>query len=128
MTKFKVILDTNFLMLPHQHGVDIFSEINRLVSEDYDLLIPGKVADELVSISEKSAGIDGISARVALQLIRKKNINTVEYDKNVDDSIVDFVNNHADCIVCTNDKNLKRKIKNKAQLISMRGKDHLIRI
>jgi len=128
MTQLKIILDTNFLMLLHQYGIDIFSEIGRLVPEDYELLIPRKVSNELDSIGKKSRGVDGISARVALQLIQKKNILTIEDDRRVDDSIVDFVNTNVNCIVCTNDKNLKRKIKNKAQLIYMRGKDHLVRI
>ena len=43
----KIILDTNFLMIPAQFNVDIFSEIHRICDFKYELYIIDKTIDEL---------------------------------------------------------------------------------
>ena len=48
----QVILDTNFLLIPSQFGVDVFSEIERLVHERHEVCVLDKSLDELRLISE----------------------------------------------------------------------------
>ena len=42
----KIILDTNFLMIPSMFKVDIFSEIERICDFKYELCIVDKTLDE----------------------------------------------------------------------------------
>jgi len=122
-----VLLDTNFLMVPEQFGIDIFSEIERIVP-DCELVTLKSVILELEKIREHAGkGRDKIAAGVALKLIEKFNekIKIVESSGNVDEFILKFsMENKA--IVCTNDKKLKKRLKKEGiGVIQMRGKSRL---
>ncbi len=39
----KVILDTNFLLIPFKFKIDVFGEIERLVEEPHEILVPSGV-------------------------------------------------------------------------------------
>ena len=52
----KIILDTNFLMIPFTLKVDIFLEIDRVIIDEYRLYIIDKTIDELDNIIEKQSG------------------------------------------------------------------------
>jgi hypothetical protein len=120
----KIILDTNFLTLPHQFNVDIFEEINRIMEEEYELITLSSVIGELKKISE-SRGNDAVAAKIALELVEKKNVKVINTNnKNVDNAIVAIADKNT--IIATNDKALKKKIKNKnVKVIYLRGKKHL---
>jgi rRNA-processing protein FCF1 len=120
----KIILDTNFLTLPHQFNVDIFEEINRIMEEEYELITLSSVIEELKKISE-SRGNDAVAAKIALELVEKKNVKVINTNnKNVDNAIVAIADKNT--IIATNDKALKKKIKNKnVKVIYLRGKKHL---
>lgn len=122
-----ILLDTNFLMLPHEHRIDIFSEIERIVLEAHEIVVPSGVIEELGKIA-RGSGKDSVSANVAIKLIELNNLRVIKSDGNVDDFVKRYVDEHKGIIVCTNDKALKRAIKNKTTVICMRGKDHLVRI
>ena len=49
----KIILDTNFLMLPTEFGIDIFAEIARITTKSYQLLIVDKTQDELYNLIDE---------------------------------------------------------------------------
>ncbi len=125
----KVILDTNFLMIPCTENIDIFQEIQRLVKERYGIFTFSGVIRELGKIrdSEGSKGRDKIAARVALQMVEKKDINVLESHEKVDEAIIDFAKRDGEnTIVCTNDKELKRKLRrSNVRVICMRDKNHL---
>ena len=128
-----VLLDTNFLMIPYQFKIDIFSELDRLIPEGYKIVILSTVVDELKKIQEIARGKDKISARIGLQLIEKKNLEIIEGLKitkglgRADKAILDFAcQNKENTIVCTNDKGIKRILKeNDIRIICMRGKRKL---
>ena len=46
----KIILDTNFLLIPAQFNVDIFSEIERICDFQYQLCIVDKTLSELILV------------------------------------------------------------------------------
>lgn len=122
-----LILDTNFLMIPHQHRVDIFREIERVIVARYELLVPTGVIEELQGIQE-GGGADGIAAKVALQLIedRDRHIRRIHSHGDVDDFILEFAMDNMGSIVCTNDKELKRKArKSRVPVMHLRGKNRL---
>ena len=119
-----VLLDTNFLMIPYQFKVDIFSELDRLILNEYKIVILSPVVDELKKIQEIARGKDKISARIGLQLIEKKNLEILEGFGGADKAIVNFAcQDKENTIVCTNDKGMKRILKeNGIRIICMRGK------
>ncbi|MCX6821949.1 MAG: nucleotide-binding protein, partial [Candidatus Aenigmarchaeota archaeon] len=85
----RIILDTNFLMIPYQFNVDIFEEIKRIMEEKYELIIFDKIIEELERIAE-SKGKDASAARIALGLIKKKEVKIITTnEKTVDNAIID---------------------------------------
>lgn len=121
-----IVLDTNFLMIPYKYHIDIFSEIERLVPETHRIATLSSVVKELEGICNKSKGLDRIASRIALQLIKKEGIEVIEYDGGVDASIINFALNKKDIITCTNDRELRRKLReNKIPIIFMRDKSRL---
>lgn len=119
-----VLLDTNALLLPHKHKVDIFSEVGRIIPEKIEIVTLSTVVEELKGIA-KSASDDGAAAKVGLKLIEDKNVRIIPSSGPVDDAIV-VVAKQQEAVVCTNDKDLKRRLKAKGvRIISPRGKTHL---
>jgi len=121
----KVILDTNFLLIPIQFGVDIFSEIDDLVLEDHKLLVLDKSIDELKGIIETQKGTSRQAAKLALQLLECKGsileTNSKDY---ADDVIVNLADDET--IVCTQDRELRKRVKEKkARIIGMKQQNYL---
>jgi len=123
----KILLDTNFLLIPAQFKVDIFSEIERIVQDSYKIYILEQTIDELNNIFEKQKGKNKQAAKLALQLIKQKDLNTIKNSQKgiVDDIILDIVDNGY--IVATQDKELKNKLKDKKiKTITLRAKKYLV--
>ena len=121
----KIILDTNFLMIPLQFKVDIFSEIERICSFNYGLFIFWQSIDELNNIVEKQKGKSKNAAQFALKLIRLKSIGILESEgKSVDDIILKNVDK--DTVIATQDRLLKKKLLEKrVSVIILRQKKYL---
>lgn len=122
----KVVLDTNFLLIPAQFGVDIFTEIDRICQFPYTLYIIDKTLGELEKIMQNQRGRQKEAAKLTLALVRAKNINTLpSATQTVDDAIVAIAAD--DVIVATQDIALKQRLKNKAGgVITLRQKKYLI--
>ncbi|MDD5331936.1 MAG: hypothetical protein PHE43_03925 [Candidatus Nanoarchaeia archaeon] len=114
----KIILDTNFLITPLKIKCDIFSGLDNLIDKKYKLYILDKSIEELKGKKEE---------KLALAIIKAKDINIIktERNKNVDDLLLDLADNEK-FIVCTLDKELRRKLKSKdIKIITMRQKKYL---
>lgn len=123
----KIILDTNFLLIPAQFKVDIFAEIERICDFSYGLFIVDKTLKELQNIAEKQSGSDKAAAKLALRLIKSKDLKIIptKEPKSVDDLVVAMADK--DTIVATQDIGLKGRLKAKGiKIITMRGKKKLI--
>lgn len=123
----KIIIDTNFLLIPAQFGIDIFSEISRIAVFPYKLYIVDKTLDELDSIINTQKGRDKDAAKLALTLIKAKDINMIPTakHKNVDNLILELVETDK-YIVATQDKAFQSRLKQKnVKIISMRQKKYL---
>ena len=121
----KVIIDTNFLMIPFQFNIDIVSEIKNLVLNNYEIIILKKSIDELNKIMINSKGKTKLYAKMAISLAKKLKIIDSKSKKYVDDIIVDLTDENV--IVCTQDKKLKERVKEKkGKVIGMKQKLHLI--
>ncbi len=122
--KRKIILDTNFLLIPVQFKVDIFSEIERITDFVYELCIIDKTIQELQGIKGK----DKPAAGVALQLIEKNHLTILpSAAAYTDDAIVNAVRESPGMIVATNDVALARRVRTLgARLIRLRQKKYLL--
>ena len=119
----KIILDTNFLLVPMQFKVDIFSEIERIVHEKYELYVLDKTVEELKKLSENrnKKVKDRDAAKLAIKLAVAKGVKTINTisDKYADDLIVEIADKNT--VIATNDVDLRRRVRNKgAKTILMR--------
>tara|TARA_B100000315_G_scaffold162706_1_gene151122 strand:- start:11 stop:424 length:414 start_codon:yes stop_codon:yes gene_type:complete len=133
----KILLDTNFLLIPAAFNVDIFSEFNRLFPRN-SLFILDKSIYELKHIELNQKGRYKQQAKIGIQMVKKYKITTIKTEKhintykstskilNVDNLIVDFAINY-DYIVATQDKEIKAKLKkHNKKAITLRQKKYLI--
>ena len=121
----KLVIDTNFLMIPYKFRVDIFSEFSRVCSFNYELFVIEKTIDELRSIIQKQSGKDRKAAEFALKLIGLKNIKKIaSKENNVDSSILQIAGK--DVVVATQDGFLRKQLFEKgASVIWLRQKKYL---
>jgi len=122
-----ILLDTNFLMIPFQFKVDIFSEIARICDFGYSLAVLDRAVDELESIREKQKGKNRLSASFALQLLKRKGLKIIRTHskKSVDNLTAEYSERGA--VVATQDSALRKKIKlKKGATIFLRNKKFLV--
>lgn len=122
-----ILLDTNFLLIPAQFNVHIFSEIDRIILEKHELFVLDKTIDELNNIikADHQKLKNKRAAKLALELLQAKDVNIIKTkeDKYVDDIIVELEG----YIVATQDIELKKRLKAKdINIITLRGKQRLI--
>lgn len=119
----EVIADTSFLMIPGMFGVDIFSELERLLERRCALLIPSPVLQELKQISERGKPRERAAARVGLQLARRGSV--VEIGGGADEAIIELAVQKR-CAVGTTDKALIKELRRKGiPVIYLSHKSHL---
>ena len=121
----KIIIDTNFLLIPIQFKVDIFSELDRICDFNYKLCIYENSINELKNIIEKQIQKHKKAAELALKLIKLKNIEIIKSDEKDVDSLI-LENLDKDAIIATQDANLKKELlKKNASVITLRQKKYL---
>lgn len=122
----KVVLDTNFFLLPYQNKMDIFKLMDRVLDAPHSYVISSKIVRELETIA-RNRGKTGAAARLGLKILglHEKEIEIVDSAQPVDAWIIDYAATNKS-IVCTNDKLLKNKLKQKGiKVIAAKGKDWL---
>lgn len=140
----KIILDTNFLLIPGQFGVDIFSGIDLVMDEPYELYVLDLVVSELEKLAAGVAGgglggkpdisgKDKAAAKLGLKLLKSKNVTVTpslktEKHLNTDKMIVEIAKS-PDYIVATQDKALKQVLKsNGVRILVLRQKKQIMLI
>ncbi|MDO8740649.1 MAG: nucleotide-binding protein [Candidatus Woesearchaeota archaeon] len=120
-----IILDTNFLTIPAEFKVDIFSEIDRICNFNYSLFVLDKSVEELKKMIETQKGKEKAKARLALQLIENKEISIIKTNsgKTVDDLLVDLSEDRNN-IIATQDRELRKQLKGKTTIF-LRNKKYL---
>lgn len=102
------ILDANFLMVPMNYGVDIFSEMDRIVDRDYKIAIPEVVMGELKNLKESGTPSEKKAAKVALELA--SDLKKIPSKKPADEEIIRLAK-EKNCLVCTNDSDLRKHLR-----------------
>ncbi|MCK5107446.1 MAG: hypothetical protein KAQ83_01850 [Nanoarchaeota archaeon] len=133
----KILLDTNFILLPFTLKVDIFTELKRII-DNPEIIILDLIVLELEKIARLDKGSDGRAAKATLSYLEKmplkvkktvkhlKTANSLSKISSVDDKIVEFAAKNG-YLVATQDKLLKEKLKNRdIKIITLRQKKHLI--
>ena len=122
-----VLIDTNFLLVPGQFGVDIFSEIDRIMIGPYELCVVDKTLAELRKIVDTASGKDKAAASLALRLVEAKKLHHLKTEKNLNtDELIVELAKQPDFVVATQDMALKRILKqNSVPLIVLRQKKYL---
>jgi rRNA-processing protein FCF1 len=107
----KVILDSNFLMIPFQFHIDVFQEIEYLLQKKVDFVVPSAVKTELTGISTRG-GEGAPEASLALQLASRCRVVevTLQEGESVDDAIVK-ASQKLGAIVATTDIELKKRLR-----------------
>ncbi|MFW6230526.1 MAG: PIN domain-containing protein [Nanoarchaeota archaeon] len=133
MERKQVILDTNFLLVPEQNRIDIFSEIEGIMDAPYDLYIIETTLRELEKLQTRGKGSDKVAARIGHQLMERYGVKMLpaqkEHGRLVDDQIVGRAKaDPKSTIVCTNDKELKKRVLDEgASIIEVMQKKYLRR-
>lgn len=122
--KKKIVLDTNFLLVPYQFGIDIFGKIELVMEQPFELVVPSGVVSELEGLS-RGRGKEGAAARFALKLLGLNKHTLLESRGNVDDWIVGYATGEG-AIVATNDRPLRERLKKRhVKVISLRSRSVL---
>ena len=131
--KAKVIIDTNFLLLPGSQGLDIFSEIPHLIDGTLQLCVVESTLWELQNIAEglassKTKGSDKFNAKLGLILAKQKGLKvlkTSQITNYADEAILEFAKEGI--YVATLDKELQKKVKAKGgKIIAVKQRKNLI--
>lgn len=105
----RILLDTNFLLVPYQFRIDIFSRLDELIDGPYELLVPTGAVSELKKIS-RGKGRHAAAARFALKLAAARGLKKVRSSGKVDDWLVSTAAEKG-FWVATNDKLLRNRLK-----------------
>jgi len=121
--KKNLVLDTNFLLLPYQFKIDIFRELEDIVGE-YSIVISTTIFNELKNLSTNK-GKKGMAAKFGIKIVNANKAKVIETTVTADDWIVDYSFKKG-AIVCTNEKELKKRLKSKKiKVIGMKSKSKL---
>ena len=108
-SKCKAIIDTNFLMMMFQLKVDVVNELKLKLPSYYELIVPSVILDELSLLKKTLRGKDKLAASMAYQYAQQKPFKVIDVQKDmaVDDVLLNLCDDKD--VLCTNDKNLRRR-------------------
>jgi len=118
-----VILDSSAILMLFEFSIDLEKELTRLLGI-YKIIIPSPIVRELEFLSDHGMGERKVKAKASLKLIKKYKTIKVK-EKRGDDSVIETAIKTKG-IVVTNDKILKKRLKEKGiSTIFLRAKKKL---
>jgi hypothetical protein len=113
----KILLDTNFILSCIKAGID-FLEADKFGQ----LLLPEEVVRELKMKADRDTK-EGKRARLALKIIdNEESYESIRLGNNyVDKGVIDYVKDEDNIAVATLDKELKKKVKSEARIVTIRA-------
>lgn len=116
----RFLLDTNFLIIPGKHKVDIFSEFTRFGKPELYTL--DLVVKELRALAS-GKGRNARYAKLGLELIKKKGVEVLETMDSNTDREIERISAEGDFVVCTQDLILARRLlREEVRVIVLKGK------
>ncbi len=130
----KVIIDTNFLLLPGNLHIDIFQGILDAADDAIELIILQNVVDELQDLStrESLSLKDRKSAGIGLSLIKQKNLKIEHGSNEHTDNVIlmkalEFKKQGISSAIATIDKELiSRALSSEVQVFALRQKKKIL--
>ena len=118
-----ILLDSNAIMMLFEFSIDLEGELTRLFGK-FKVIIPKSVIDEIKFLSEHEKGRKKFIAKPALKLIEEYDV--VDTFGTGDQAILNLAKK-LNCIVLTNDKKLREKMKKLSlHYVYLRGKSKLV--
>lgn len=119
------LLDTNFLMIPYQFRVDIYSELTEFGKPSFYTL--DLVIGELEKIT-KRPGKNAKYAKLALLQLKQEGVRVLLAGSKKTDTEMVRIAKEKNLAVCTQDKGLIKRLRSKKiPVITLRQKRYLIR-
>lgn len=127
---FQVILDTNFLAVPAQFGVDIFSETERVLERRVEFVLLESTVKEIELKGGLSAGkTEAYVFRIAKDLIQRCKVVKVPESLTampVDDQLLEYAISVKGALA-TNDRELRMKARERGiPVLLLRGKKRVL--
>ena len=124
-----VVVDTNFLTVPFQFNVDVFSESRMVLEQRVDFVILRSVLNEINKLAETARGSDKRAFRIALELAENCKIVDVQdpiSEMAVDDQLIEHTA-QVGGVLATNDKQLRARARGRGiPVLFLRGKKRLV--
>jgi rRNA-processing protein FCF1 len=109
----RIILDSNFLLVPAQLKIAIFESLMDLLNQNYESIVLSTTMDELRSLTKKGSPKLRKQAEMALELAEKcRPINVDRKRDETNDDVIIRVAKQMKCLVATNDSELKKRLRN----------------
>lgn len=109
----KIIADTNFLLMPYEHHIDLPGELLRIMHEPFVLQMASGTMDEVKTLAGRT-GRRAAAARFVLNNIgkirEKFGVETVPSEGAVDDWIIKHAQRNREICVATNDVQLRKRL------------------
>lgn len=122
----RIILDTNALFVPFQLKIDIFQELKALLNRNFELILLKPVQRELERLATEGSSQVRKNASQALKLAEKWRRVGVKEDAGSSDDVILQTASRWKCPVFTNDRELRRKLRNiNVPVIYVRQKSRL---
>ncbi|MBA7501903.1 hypothetical protein ES706_00478 [subsurface metagenome] len=119
----QVIADTSFLMIPGLFSVDVVGELNRLLEQPHELIIPSPVLQELMRISERGKPKEQMAAKIGLFLAKRGDVIKA---KGIADEVILNLALKGGYAVGTTDAALRKELRRcGVPVIYLRQKSHL---
>ena len=123
-----VILDTNFLTVPAQFGVDVFSEAERVLERNIEFIVLESVLSEIKAKFERAKKTESRKFKIALDLVERCRVVELDHslkDTTVDDQLLEYTVSVSG-VLATNDRDLRDKASKRGiPVLMLRGKKHL---
>ncbi|MCD6247729.1 MAG: hypothetical protein J7J87_04865 [Candidatus Diapherotrites archaeon] len=104
---YKVALDTNMLLYITSHKIDVFAEIRKNFG-NVIFIVPQSVRNELERLRKVNAN-RAKQVNIAEQLMKKNQVKIIKLSNDADNDLLELAKQGT--IVATNDKELKKRIK-----------------
>jgi rRNA-processing protein FCF1 len=122
----RVILDSNALFVPIQLKIDIFQELKTLLNRNFELVLLTPIQRELERLAREGSSQMRKKASYALKLAEECRIASVKEDTASADDIILQTASKWNCPVFTNDRELRKKLRNiNVPVIYVRQKSRL---
>jgi len=123
----KVILDSNFLLVPSQFKLDILEGLTSLLNQSYEPILLSTTLHELQRMADEGAPKLRKQTQIAMKLAEKCQLVNVERkEKETNDDVIVRVALQQKCAVATNDSALRRRLRDiSIPVIYLRQKSQL---